>query len=85
MKALLAKLMVVPVAAGVIAAAAAPAALLGTTGTTAEGPPAPLGTVIYVDASAAGANDGTSWTDAYTDLQDALSAAVADDDDDDGL
>jgi len=28
--------------------------------------------VIYVDASAAGADDGTSWRDAFVDLQDAL-------------
>ena len=33
-------------------------------------------TVIYVDADAAGANNGSNWTDAYTDLQDALGAAA---------
>lgn len=31
--------------------------------------------VIYVNASATGANSGTNWTDAFTDLQDALAAA----------
>lgn len=31
--------------------------------------------ILYVDANAAGANTGTSWADAYTDLQDAIDAA----------
>ena len=33
--------------------------------------------VLYVDADAAGAGDGSSWCDAYTYLQDALAAADA--------
>ena len=35
--------------------------------------------VLYVHASATGANDGSSWTDAFFDLQAALAAAVAGD------
>ncbi|MEM7036967.1 MAG: T9SS type A sorting domain-containing protein [Bacteroidota bacterium] len=34
---------------------------------------------IYVNQSATGANNGTSWADAYVDLQDALSSAVSGD------
>ncbi|UCG48473.1 MAG: hypothetical protein JSU94_01605, partial [Phycisphaerales bacterium] len=32
--------------------------------------------LIYVDDDAAGANDGTSWEDAFSDLQDGLAAAI---------
>ncbi|MBQ11630.1 MAG: hypothetical protein CMJ45_08790 [Planctomyces sp.] len=34
---------------------------------------------IFVDADATGNDDGSAWTDAYTDLQDALAVAVAGD------
>ncbi len=32
--------------------------------------------ILYVDAGASGANDGSVWADAFTDLQDALAAAA---------
>jgi hypothetical protein len=35
--------------------------------------------VIYVDVSASGADDGSSWTDAFPDLQDALAIATSGD------
>ena len=36
-------------------------------------------TRYYVDSSATGLNNGSSWTDAYTDLQSALGAVVSGD------
>ena len=37
------------------------------------------GNVIYVDTSASGDNNGSSWTDAYIYLQDAIAAAQSGD------
>jgi uncharacterized repeat protein (TIGR01451 family) len=37
------------------------------------------GAIIYVNHAAAGNNDGSSWEDAFTDLQDGLAAAAAGD------
>jgi hypothetical protein len=37
------------------------------------------GAIIYVKGDAGGGDDGTSWVDAFTDLQSALSAAVSGD------
>jgi disaggregatase-related protein/parallel beta helix pectate lyase-like protein len=44
---------------------------LATTGASAD--------IIYVDASATGANDGSNWSDAFTELQSALAEAAYDD------
>ena len=41
--------------------------------------PSSFGQIIYVDASAGGSDNGTSWTDAFVTLQDALSAATSGD------
>ncbi len=38
-----------------------------------------MGKTIYVDDDAAGANDGTSWENAYVYLQDALAATIGGD------
>ncbi len=55
-----------------IAAISVLVVLLGITGTAA-------GQIIYVDADANGLNNGSSWTDAYNYLQDALAAASSGD------
>ena len=44
-------------------------------GGAAPVPPAPS-LIIYVDGSATGNNNGTTWTDAFTDLNDALAQAA---------
>jgi hypothetical protein len=38
---------------------------------------APVRAIVYVDRDAAGANDGSSWADAFTDLQNALLATAS--------
>ena len=38
--------------------------------------PALAGSLVYVESQATGADDGTSWVDAFADLQDALAYAV---------
>ncbi|GAI06117.1 unnamed protein product, partial [marine sediment metagenome] len=57
---------------GKIVAISALVVLFGITGVAA-------GQIIYVDADASGVNDGSSWTDAYNYLQDALMMAFAED------
>ncbi len=37
----------------------------------------PSGNILYVNVNATGENDGSSWTDAFTNLQDALSLSCA--------
>ncbi|MBB3838369.1 hypothetical protein FHS57_002374 [Runella defluvii] len=39
--------------------------------------PAPCNNIFYVKANATGANNGSSWADAYTSLQDALAVACS--------
>ncbi len=50
-------------------------AVLGAIAWTAR--PATAQIVLFVDSAATGANDGSSWEDAFTNLQDALAAARA--------
>lgn len=51
----------------------------GTAGRLTSPPGVTAATRFYVDQDATGANNGTSWDDAFTDLQDALAAAVSGD------
>ena len=53
--------------------------ILGLTLILAWHPSARAAGIIYVGCDAAGARDGSSWADAYTDLQDALAAATSGD------
>jgi predicted outer membrane repeat protein len=51
--------------------------LVGMFGSLPAGSASADGIIIYVDSSASGADNGSSWADAYTDLQSALLSAPA--------
>ncbi|MCQ3935926.1 MAG: hypothetical protein DPW18_02645, partial [Chloroflexi bacterium] len=55
------------------------ASVLASLFAAAPAQPAHAAGIIYVNDDAAGANNGTSWTNAYTDLQSALAAAASGD------